>query len=258
MLFVSVNDSAAAVALIKAGQIRAARSLIGAKQLDLAKASGISLATMNNIERGIGDPRASTLGAIEGALNDAGISIAGDSRTETVTLNVLYRPKIYETLLASQKILKILGPNSLNAADQIVFFVRRCGEGAYADVEGLRICLLVRSKDRNLLFDRINFSIENVARAAEIAGVMLAAFALHRDHLSYIENILEDTTTLDDIDALSRLRAEKWISMQHPKDFINLFSNWDDLVIRYVSHPGHPLVDLNELVRKFGPGDSVS
>ena len=243
--------------MIKAGQIRAARALVGAKQLDLAKASGISLATMNNIERGIGDPRASTLGAIEGALNDAGITIAGDPCTETVTLNVLYRPKIYETLLASQKILKILGPNSLNAADQVVFFVRRCGEEANGVVEGVRMCLLVRSKDRNLLFDKINLSVENVARAAEIAGVMLAAFALHRNNLSYIENILDDTTTLDDIDALSRLRAEKWISMQHPKEFIDLFSNWNDLVERYVSHPGHPLNDLHELVSKFEPGDAV-
>jgi len=244
--------------LIKAGQIRAARSLVGAKQSDLAKASGISLATMNNIERGIGDPRASTLGAIESALNDSGIIITGDSFTETVTLNVLYRPKIYETLLASQKILKTLGPNSLSVADQIVFFVRRCGEVGYSDVPELKICLLVRSKDRNLLFDKINLSVENVARAAEIAGVMLAAFALHRNHLSYVKNILEDTTTLDDVDALSRLRAEKWIVMQHPKDFIDLFSNWDDLVLRYVSHPGHPLVDLNELVSKLEPGDSIS
>ena len=59
--------------MISPGQIRAARSIIGVKQSDLAKASGISLATLNNIERGVGDPRASTLDAIESALQDAGV-----------------------------------------------------------------------------------------------------------------------------------------------------------------------------------------
>jgi transcriptional regulator with XRE-family HTH domain len=54
-------------------QIRAARSLIGWKQSDLAKASGISLTALNNIERGAADPRASTLQAIEHALERAGV-----------------------------------------------------------------------------------------------------------------------------------------------------------------------------------------
>ena len=89
--------------MITAGQIRAARSLLGAKQSDLAKASGISLATINNIERGIGDPRTSTLQAIETALQDAGVEISENSLAKTITLNILYRPKISDTFSASQK-----------------------------------------------------------------------------------------------------------------------------------------------------------
>ena len=57
--------------LITSSQIRAARAIINAKQSELAKAAGISLATLNNIERGVGDPRTSTLDAIERALPSA-------------------------------------------------------------------------------------------------------------------------------------------------------------------------------------------
>ena len=66
-------------------QIRAARALIGAKQSDLARAAGVSLATLNNIERGVGDPRSSTLERIETALAGAGVEFADDAERETRT-----------------------------------------------------------------------------------------------------------------------------------------------------------------------------
>lgn len=53
--------------------IRGARAMIGMKQSDLADAAGISLATLNNIERAVSDPKASTLAAIQRALETAGI-----------------------------------------------------------------------------------------------------------------------------------------------------------------------------------------
>jgi transcriptional regulator with XRE-family HTH domain len=59
--------------MITAGQIRAARALIGWKQIDLAKASGLSEISIKNIERGATDPRSSTLGAIQAAFEKAGV-----------------------------------------------------------------------------------------------------------------------------------------------------------------------------------------
>ena len=41
----------------------------------ISVAAGVSLATLNNIERGVADPRSSTLGAIERALDGAGVEI---------------------------------------------------------------------------------------------------------------------------------------------------------------------------------------
>jgi predicted transcriptional regulator len=59
--------------VITAGQIRAARALIGWKQIDLAKASGVSEISIKNIERGVTDPRSSTLSAIQAAFEKAGV-----------------------------------------------------------------------------------------------------------------------------------------------------------------------------------------
>jgi predicted transcriptional regulator len=59
--------------VITVAQIRAARALLGWKQGDLAKAAGISEISIKNIERGVTDPRASTLAAIQRAFDDAGL-----------------------------------------------------------------------------------------------------------------------------------------------------------------------------------------
>jgi transcriptional regulator with XRE-family HTH domain len=59
--------------MITAGQIRAARALIGWRQLDLAKKSGVSEITLKNIERGHTDPRSSTLARIQQAFEHAGV-----------------------------------------------------------------------------------------------------------------------------------------------------------------------------------------
>jgi transcriptional regulator with XRE-family HTH domain len=68
--------------MITAGQIRAARALIGWKQADLASASGVAEAAIKNLERGSSDPRSSTLQAIQGAFEKAGVVFldAGDRR----------------------------------------------------------------------------------------------------------------------------------------------------------------------------------
>ena len=52
--------------------------MLGLTQADLAKAAGISTTGLNNIERGIADPKASTLRAIQGALEEPGIVFQAD------------------------------------------------------------------------------------------------------------------------------------------------------------------------------------
>ena len=59
--------------MISPAQIRAARALLGWKQVDLAAASGLSEVSIKNIERGKTDARSSTIAKIESAVADAGV-----------------------------------------------------------------------------------------------------------------------------------------------------------------------------------------
>jgi predicted transcriptional regulator len=62
-------------------QIRAARALIGWKQTDLAKAADLSEMSVKNVERGVNDPRMSTMAAIQRALETAGVIFQADGES---------------------------------------------------------------------------------------------------------------------------------------------------------------------------------
>ncbi|WP_159598748.1 helix-turn-helix transcriptional regulator [Starkeya nomas] len=64
--------------MITPQQIRGARAMLGLTQASLADAAGISTTALNNIERGSADPKASTLAAIQRALEGAGVIFLGD------------------------------------------------------------------------------------------------------------------------------------------------------------------------------------
>jgi transcriptional regulator with XRE-family HTH domain len=59
--------------VITAAQIRAARALVGWTQAQLAAAASLSEISIQQIEKGLTDPRASTLAAIERAFEAAGV-----------------------------------------------------------------------------------------------------------------------------------------------------------------------------------------
>jgi transcriptional regulator with XRE-family HTH domain len=63
--------------MITSEQIRAARGLLNWTQTDLAGESGISLASINNIERDIGSPRPDTLRTLEETFITAGVEFIG-------------------------------------------------------------------------------------------------------------------------------------------------------------------------------------
>jgi transcriptional regulator with XRE-family HTH domain len=77
--------------MIVTPQIRAARGLIGWTQQQLAKATGLSLAAINNLERGIGAPRVQTLHYVQQALERAGVEFTESS-------GVRLRGEIFEYL----------------------------------------------------------------------------------------------------------------------------------------------------------------
>ncbi|MDE2030326.1 MAG: response regulator [Alphaproteobacteria bacterium] len=67
-------DHFLSVAMITCEQIKGGRAMAGLSQKQLAKEAGVSMATLNNIERGAQtDPKASTIDAIRLALESRGI-----------------------------------------------------------------------------------------------------------------------------------------------------------------------------------------
>lgn len=233
-------------------QIRAARAMLEVKQRDLAAAAGVSLATLNNIERGVADPRSSTLSAIERALNTAGVEVADDALSEEARLVRLSRPSSYDTLFASQRVLETIGPGSLMRIKRIVYFARLVS-GAGDTSPAPRICLLIEGRSRTILFDHVDFTVENDSRAAEVAGIMLASFAFHGGKLHFLEQVLEDTTTAELTEAVQRLRLIPSRPLHHPREFFNLFDDWEGRLLMFARRPGHPMRDLVALTVRQKP-----
>lgn len=233
--------------MITASQIRAGRSLLNVKQSELAKAAGVSLATLNNIERSIGDPRASTLEAIERALFLAGVDVESDGLTESLRLHRMARPNAYETLQASQKILELLSRDSLLNVEQVLFYVRRdhvLRDGA----DALKLCAMLEGRVRTVLFDQVSFTASNAARMAETAGILLAAFALHAGALRYLEDPIEDTTLSSLPDTVSRLRESPHKDLTHPKALLDALGDWNEMMELCGDRPDHPLNNLVQIV----------
>jgi transcriptional regulator with XRE-family HTH domain len=59
--------------MITGSQVRAARALLDWKQTDLAEKTGLSVPSINNIERMVGSPRLTTLNIVRDALQSEGI-----------------------------------------------------------------------------------------------------------------------------------------------------------------------------------------
>lgn len=229
--------------VITPAQIRAGRALINAKQSELASAAGVSLATLNNIERGVGDPRASTLESIKHALEGAGVRVENDGVAESVSLVTLSRPTAYDTFSASQRVLETLTKDKLLKAEKIVFFARWSRETAEHE-RAKRIGVLLVGKCRNILFDQSDFSLENGSRIAEVAGILLAAWIKHPGEIYFIPAIQEDMTIAPLEEAVKRLEEEEWVAMDHPKDFLAIVDDWDGHLQAFAEKDEHPLKAL--------------
>jgi predicted transcriptional regulator len=87
-------ESGYTLAMLTPAQIRAARAMLKWRQADLAAQSGIAEISVKNIEAGKTDPRASTLQAIQSALEDAGLMFLDEGQTSLDGgLGVRYRSR---------------------------------------------------------------------------------------------------------------------------------------------------------------------
>jgi predicted transcriptional regulator len=82
--------------MITRAQVRAARALMGWTQSDLGKASGVSEVAIKNLERGVTDPRVSTISNIQAAFDQAGVIFldVGDIRDGGVGVRLKNRSAV--------------------------------------------------------------------------------------------------------------------------------------------------------------------
>lgn len=133
-------------------QIKAARALLGWNQEDLAVAAGLSLPSINNLERGIHSPRPDTLKSIQIACEKAGIQFLDNN-------GVSLRPTDY-----SFKVLN--GPDFIKELDE-------------------DIIATMKSADHEILA----FSYDE-RKWIELAGLHNHLYAEARDKINWREKIL--------------------------------------------------------------------
>ena len=122
-----------------------------------------------------------------------------------------------------------------------------CG-GAFRSIDRVRVCLLIEGEARSILFDQVGFSVAATSRVAEVAGIMVAAVAFHRDKLFYLDQVLEDTTVAALEEAVPRLRSLPWQKLEHPAAFFDVFDDWEGRMRGFADRPGHPMAELVKLV----------
>ena len=222
--------------------LKAARALLGVRQSELAKAAGISLATLNNFERGIGDPRASTIVAIEQSLIRSGISFTGDEEFEGVTLRKVQRPSTIDTFTASHQILKAFERSSLLNIQSIVFY--RNVETSPSEKHRQYVSLMIKGAERTIIFDQVRLSLETISHAAEVSGILLAAVSMYPDAIYYLPEFLSDTLRLPPPNAVEMVNETHRVKLDDPADFFELFGLGADTYARWLMVSDHPFQQL--------------
>ena len=222
--------------------LKAARALLGVRQSELAKAAGISLATLNNFERGIGDPRASTIVAIEQSLIRSGISFTGDGEFEGVTLRKVQRPSTIDTFTASHQILKAFERSSLLNIQSIVFY--RNVETSPSEKHRQYVSLMIKGAERTIIFDQVRLSLETISHAAEVSGILLAAVSMYPDAIYYLPEFLSDTLRLPPPNAVEMVNETHREKLNDPADFFELFGLGADTYARWLMVSDHPFQQL--------------
>lgn len=231
--------------------LKAARALLGVRQSELAKAAGISLATLNNYERGIGDPRASTVDAVERTLKRGGITFSGDREYDTVSLHKLHRPSAFDTYTASRQVLEAMERNSLLNIQSIIFY-----KNSEITVEGEHhqyVAVLLDGLTRAVIFDQARLSLSSSSHAAEVAGIMLAAYSLYRDVIYYLPDFVSDSLRLPPAQAISLLSESDFEKLSDPRDFLRLFGLDDEHINQWMEREDHPLHRLFTLTQSHAP-----
>ena len=155
--------------MITVKQIKAARALLGWKQSDLAKISGLSLPAINNIEREISTPRADNLELIRQSFEQHGIEF--NDQTGVNLKGEQLRILKFEGTEGLQKLLDdvYMSLSKTSEKKEVLifgvnenFFTQRLGKNLQAHIERLKKAniaerLLISEADDYLVADKKSY-----------------------------------------------------------------------------------------------------
>ncbi len=242
--------------VVRPGQIRAARALLGIKQSDLARAAAVSLATVNNLERGFADPRASTVDALSAALGTVGVDFSEQDGCDSASMRRVIRPGPGEPTLSAVQLVDVLAPGGLVQPESILFAVMLRSEAGVTSTNssfevrpGIRFTVLLKTASQMYLFDRAALLFDDGPRAAEFASVMISAFKHYSDRLLRCSGVLPDTASLADDAALSVIERVPNSPLAHPREMISEAASWSDVLRRFRDWQEHP---MHRLIAQMG------
>ena len=238
--------------------VRAGRALLGVTQQRLAQAAGLSLATLNNLEREVHTPRGATLEAIAEVLALHGVVFSNEQGRAHLSYHHAARPEFQspapgETRLDLMRMWESqLAPTSLLACDSVLFYAFDKPSGAPAAAAGLPPArgfgIYLRAGTRQLLWDRAELSLADQTKAAEFGHLMTAACHFAAEALFFIPHPLPDTRAMRFTEAVEFLSQQDQRPLDHPLPLCLLLAAWDAIEtwVRQSDHPIRALMLLAE------------
>ena len=236
--------------LLDSYQVRAGRSLLGVTQNELATASGISLATLNNIERGIANPRKQTLEMLLTSFREAGLSFEESGTIQALYFNRFGRPGSYDPLISQETLIRYLNPDNLLKARKIMFFTFCTQKGAR-----LQIGVLLDCVRRYILLDHMQFFLDNTARIEMLGNLMLQAFTLYSEQIFFCHHAIDNINNLTCEQVVAFLKTISRGKMRHPEDIFKQIENWKELLTPFMVIQDHPIRRLFVLLKNLSQED---
>ncbi len=230
-------------------QIRAGRALLGATQQALATAAGISVASLNNIERNIAKPRASTLQILTRTFLDAGLSFEEGTATQSFYFSKFGRPGSYDALVTQEQLIRYFNPDSLLKIKRIIFFTFNLPE-----IEEPEIGIFLETERRVILFDHMQFGFHYPSRLEILGNAMLQIFTLYAEQIYFSPQHVNNPHQLKAEELMNYIKNQENQKIRHPQCLFEVSANWQEKLRAFLNIPDHPLKRLFTLLEHLADG----
>ena len=220
-------------------QIRAGRALINAKQSDLAKRAGISLATLNNIERGTAHPRGKTWAIIASTFEQEGIDIFTDSYGFGIRLKTTERGAYTATRDVLERVVSALKIDFINPLKK--------GYLVFSNDPRPHYFVWLDFGVRNVFFDSALLNVDNISKSQELAGLILAFKST--DIPLDIINSPQNIQNMSAVEAINQLKKAESKEFKRTFDLLSNFPNAEKAIDDASRQDGHL---FSRLIEKFG------